>query len=145
MASIFTQIMEGSMPGHIVWSDDVCAAFLTIAPLKPGHTLVVPRAEVDAWTDLEPDVMKHLIGVAQAVGRALDRAYQPEKVGLTILGLEVRHVHLHVSCIWKPTDLDFDNADKNASPESVAEAAEVVAHGGAAPDREGVRELSQRR
>ena len=126
MASIFTQIMEGSMPGHVVWSDDVCAAFLTIAPLKPGHTLVVPRDEVDAWTDLEPDVMKHLIGVAQAVGRALDRAYQPEKVGLTILGLEVRHVHLHVSCIWKPTDLDFDNADKHASAESVAAAAEVV-------------------
>jgi diadenosine tetraphosphate (Ap4A) HIT family hydrolase len=114
------------MPGHFVWKDDVCVAFLTIAPLKPGHTLVVPRAEVDSWTDLEPDVMQHLTGVAHAVGRALDRAYQPEKVGLTILGLEVRHVHLHVTCIWKPTDLDFGNADANASPESVAAAADKV-------------------
>ena len=126
MPSIFTQIMNGDMPGHIVWSDDVCTAFLTIAPLKPGHTLVVPRAEVDAWTDLEPEVMQHLTGVAHSVGRALDKAYQPEKVGLTILGLEVRHVHIHVSCIWKPTDLDFGNADGNASPESIAEAAETV-------------------
>ena len=126
MASIFTQIINGDMPGHFVWKDDVCVAFLTIAPLKPGHTLVVPREEVDHWTDLEPEVMKHLTGVAHAVGRALDRVYQPEKVGLTILGLEVRHVHLHVSCIWKPTDLDFGNADANASPESITEAAEKL-------------------
>ena len=126
MASIFTQIINGDMPGHFVWKDDVCVAFLTIAPLKPGHTLVVPREEVDHWTDLKPEVMKHLTGVAHAVGRALDRVYQPEKVGLTILGLEVRHVHLHVSCIWKPTDLDFGNADANASPESITEAAEKL-------------------
>ena len=126
MASIFTQIINGEMPGHFVWKDDVCVAILTIAPLKPGHTLVIPRAEVDSWTDLEPDVMAHLTKVAHAIGRALDAAYRPEKVGLTILGLEVRHVHLHVSCIWKPTDLDFGNADANASPESIAREAEVV-------------------
>jgi diadenosine tetraphosphate (Ap4A) HIT family hydrolase len=126
MASIFTQIIEGSLPGHFVWRDDVCAAFLTIAPLQPGHTLVVPREEVDSWTDLEPEVMKHLIGVAQSIGRGLDTVYRPEKVGLTILGLEVRHVHLHVSCIWKPTDLDFGNANHNASPESIAHEAERV-------------------
>jgi len=86
----------------------------------------VPRAEVDSWTDLEPEVMQHLTGVAHAVGRALQNAYQPEKVGLTILGLEVRHVHLHVSCIWKPTDLDFGQADANASPEKIAAEADVV-------------------
>ncbi len=126
MASIFTKIIAGELPGHFVWKDDVCVAFLTIAPLKPGHTLIVPRVEVDSWTDLEPEVMQHLTGVAQAIGRALDRAYRPEKVGLVILGLEVRHVHLHVSCLWKPTDLDFGNADPNVSPESIAKEAEVV-------------------
>ena len=126
MASIFTQIIEGRLPGHFVWKDDVCVAFLTIAPLQPGHTLVVPRQEVDSWTDLEPEVMKHLTSVAQSIGRALDAVYRPEKVGLTILGLEVRHVHLHVSCIWKPTDLDFGNANHNASPESIAREAERV-------------------
>jgi len=126
MPSVFTQIIRGEVPGHFVWKDEVCVAFLTIAPLKPGHTLVVPREEVDSWTDLEPAVMKHLIGVAHAIGQALDKAYRPEKVGLTILGLEVRHVHLHVSCIWKPTDLDFGNANHNASPESIAKDAEIV-------------------
>jgi diadenosine tetraphosphate (Ap4A) HIT family hydrolase len=126
MPSIFTQIINGEMPGHFVWKDELCVAFLTIAPLKPGHTLVVPREEVDSWTDLDPEVMKHLTGLAQAIGRALDKAYQPEKIGLTILGLAVRHVPLPVSCIWKPTDLDFGNADQNASPESIAKEAELV-------------------
>jgi histidine triad (HIT) family protein len=126
MPSLFTQIIEGRMPGHFVWKDDVCVAFLTIAPLKPGHTLVVPRQEVDAWTDLEPEVLQHLIRVAQAIGRGLDRIYKPEKVGLTILGLEVRHVHLHVSCIWGPHDLDFGRADAKASQASIAEAAATL-------------------
>jgi histidine triad (HIT) family protein len=126
MPSIFTKIINGELPGHFVWKDDVCVALLTIAPLKPGHTLVVPRVEVDSWTDLEPETMKHLSGVAHAIGRALDKSYQPEKVGLVILGLEVRHVHIHVSCIWKPTDLDFGKADPNVSPESVAAEAVVV-------------------
>lgn len=126
MPSIFTKIINGELPGHFVWKDEICVAFLTIAPLKPGHALIVPREEVDSWTDLEPDVMRHLAGVAQAIGQALDKAYQPEKVGLVILGLEVHHVHLHVSCIWKPTDLDFGNADPNVSAESVAAEAEVV-------------------
>jgi histidine triad (HIT) family protein len=116
MASLFTKIINGELPGHFVWKDDVCVAFLTIAPMKPGHTLVVPRAEVDSWTDLEPEIMQHLIKVAHAIGRALDQAYQPEKVGLTILGLEVR----------QPTDLDFANADANASAESIAAEADVV-------------------
>ena len=126
MPSIFTKIINGDLPGNFIWKDDVCVALLTIAPLQPGHALIVPRVEVDSWTDLEPDVMKHLTGVAHAVGRALDKAYQPEKVGLVILGLEVRHVHLHVSCIWKPTDLDFGKADPNVPQESVAAEAVVV-------------------
>lgn len=126
MPSIFTRIINGELPGHFVWKDEVCVAFLSIAPLQPGHTLIVPRAEVDSWTDLEPEVMTHLTGVAHAVGRALVRAYRPEKVGLVILGLEVRHVHLHISCIWKPTDLDFGNANANASPEGIAAEAKVV-------------------
>ena len=133
MSSIFTKIINGELPGHFIWKDDVCVAFLTIAPLKPGHALIVPREEVDSWTDLEPDVMKHLTGVAHSIGRALDKTYQPEKVGLVILGLEVRHVHIHVSCIWKPTDLDFGNADPNVPAESVAAEAVVV--------RQALREL----
>lgn len=126
MASIFTKIIQGELPGHFVWRDELSVAFLTIAPLKPGHTLVVPREEVEAWTDLDPKVMQHLVGVAQSIARALDQIYRPEKVGLTILGLEVPHVHLHVSCIWSPHDLDFGRADAQASAESIAGEAKKI-------------------
>ncbi len=126
MASIFTKIIAGELPGHFVWKDDRCVAFLTIAPLKPGHTLVVPREEVDAWTDLDPKVLQHLAVVAQSIGRALDQVYRPEKVGLTVLGLEVPHVHLHVSCIWGPHDLDFGRADAKATAESIAAEAKKI-------------------
>jgi histidine triad (HIT) family protein len=126
MASIFTKIIEGDLPGQFVWKDETAVAFMSIAPLKPGHALVVPRAEVDHWIDLEPEAMQHLTGVAHAVGNAIQRAFSPVKVGTTILGLEVPHVHIHVVPIWTPFDLDFANADKNARPEDIAAAAEKI-------------------
>ena len=66
MASIFTRIIDGELPGRFVWKDEQAVAFLTIEPLRPGHTLVVPRAEVDHWLDLEPDLAQHLMQVAQS-------------------------------------------------------------------------------
>ena len=126
MASIFTKIIAGELPGQFVWKDDDAVAFLSIAPLKPGHTLVVPRREVDHWIDLEPAQMQHLSGVAHTIGRAIQTAFRPVKVGMTILGLEVRHVHLHVVPIWSPFDLDFANADKHAKPADIAAAAATL-------------------
>ena len=126
MASIFTKIIEGELPGHFVWKDDAAVAFLSIAPLKPGHTLVVPRREVDHWIDLEPEAMQHLMGVAHAVGSAVQRGFSPVKVGMTILGLEVPHVHIHVVPIWTPFDLDFANADHDAKPADIAAAAATI-------------------
>ena len=96
MPTIFTRIISGELPGRFVWRDDVCVAFLSINPLRPGHTLVVTRAEVDHWLDLEPEVNAHLTGVAREIGRAQQRAFHPERVGLMIAGLEVPHVHLHL-------------------------------------------------
>ena len=126
MASIFTKIIAGELPGQFVWKDDTAVAFMSIAPLKPGHTLVVPRAEVDHWIDLEQEAMAHLSGVAHAVGKAIASVFEPVKVGTTILGLEVPHVHIHVVPIWTPFDLDFANADSSAKPEEIAEAAEKI-------------------
>ena len=126
MASIFTKIIEGELPGQFVWKDDAAVAFMSIAPLKPGHTLVVPRAEVDHWIDLEPSAMQHLSIVAHAIGNAIQQGFDPVKVGTTVLGLEVPHVHIHVVPIWTPFDLDFANADKDAKPEDIAAAAATV-------------------
>jgi histidine triad (HIT) family protein len=124
MASVFTKIMDGELPGRFVYSDDRCAAFLTIAPISPGHTLVVPREEVDHWTDLDPDLAAHLFRVAQRVGRALQEAFSPTRVGLVIAGLEVPHTHLHVLGMDTMADLDFARADAGVDPAALDEAAE---------------------
>jgi histidine triad (HIT) family protein len=116
MPTIFTRIISGELPGRFVWRDDVCVAFLSINPLRPGHTLVVTLAEVDHWLDLEPEVNAHLMRVAQEIGRAQQRAFHPERVGLMIAGLEVPHVHLHLVPIDGVHDLDFANAALDPDP-----------------------------
>ena len=105
MASIFTRIIQGELPGRFVWRDDRAVAFLTIEPLKPGHTLVVPIQEVDHWLDLEPDLRDHLGHVCQRVGLAIQKAFEPTKVGMTLVGLEVPHVHYHLVPIDRIGDL----------------------------------------
>ena len=122
MATIFTKIIEGEIPGRFVWRDDRVVAFLTIEPLNPGHVLVVPIEEVDHWFDLEPDLLAHLMTVSQVIGRAVDRAFAPEKVGLMIAGLEVPHAHVHVVPMHGMRDLDFANADSSPPAESLDEA-----------------------
>ena len=126
MPTIFTRIIEGELPGRFVWRDDQCVAFLSIAPLKAGHTLVVPRAEVDHWIDLDPDVNAHLMRVAQQIATAQQRAFSPTRVGLMIAGLEVPHVHLHVVPIDGMADLDFGNADSNPDPGALDGAADAL-------------------
>ena len=126
MPTIFTRIIEGELPGRFVWRDDQCVAFLSIAPLTAGHTLVVPRAEVDHWIDLDPDVNAHLMRVAQQIAAAQQRAFSPTRIGLMIAGLEVPHVHLHVVPIDGMADLDFGNADPDPDPAALDMAAETL-------------------
>ena len=127
MPSVFTMILEGDLPGRFVYRDDRCAAFLTIEPITPGHTLVVPVAEVDHWVDLEPDLAAHLMVVAQRVARALDSVFQPTKVALLIAGLEVPHTHLHVVAIDAESDLSFAKADRNPDPTTLDDAMRRIA------------------
>jgi histidine triad (HIT) family protein len=126
VASLFTRIIKGELPGRFVWRDERAVAFLTIQPLKPGHTLVVPIEEVNHWVDLEPDLARHLMDVSQQVGKAIDRAFHPAKVGLIIAGLEVSHVHLHVTPIHALQDLNFANADRSPDPAEMDAAAEKI-------------------
>ena len=127
MPSIFTRIIDGELPGHFVWRDDECVAFLSIAPLREGHTLVVPRLEVDHWLDLPPQLAAHLMTVAQRVGQAQQSAFNPSRVGLIIAGMEVPHTHLHVIPIDREADLNFANARSAESDELAATAAQLVA------------------
>jgi histidine triad (HIT) family protein len=124
--TVFSRIISGELPGHFVHRDERCAAFLSIAPLQPGHTLVVPVEEVDDWTDADRDLLGHLMTVARSVGRAQHRVYRPVKVGLMIAGLEVPHLHLHVVPIGTVHDLDFSNADSSVTSEQLAAEAEKL-------------------
>jgi histidine triad (HIT) family protein len=126
MPSIFTRIIAGELPAHFLWKDERCVALLSINPIRPGHLLVVPRQEVDHWIDLEPALLAHLMRVAHTLSKALQTAFAPEKVGLMIAGLEVRHVHLHLLPIDKLGDLNFANADPHPSPQALQAAAERV-------------------
>lgn len=123
MATIFTRIIQGEIPGTFVWRDDLCVAFMSIAPLRPGHTLVVPIEEVDHWLDLGDDLRNRLMDVSTDIGRAIQSAFNPIRVGLMIAGLEVPHTHIHVVPISSVNDLDFANADSSSTREGLEEAA----------------------
>ena len=126
MATVFTQIIEGTLPARFVWKDERCVAFLTIHPLRPGHTLIVPRLEIDHWLDLEPVLLDHLMTVSQSIGKAIDEAFHPAKVGLMIAGLEVPHTHLHVIPIQELSDLNPANQDMQPNPADLDQAAEAI-------------------
>jgi histidine triad (HIT) family protein len=126
VASIFTRIIAGELPGNFVWKDEACVAFLSNRPLRPGHVLVVPRLEVDHWLDIEPDLLTHLASTAQTIGRAQMAAFKPARIGLLLAGLEVPHVHFHVVPIQRSSDLDFGNRDPHPDPAMMDEAAESI-------------------
>ena len=126
MPTIFTRIIEGELPGRFVWRDERCVAFLSIAPITTGQTLVVPNAEVDHRIDLEPDLAAHLMSVAHTVGRAQMTAFAPARIGMIIAGLEVPHCHLHLIPIESEADLSFAKADHNASAESLDAVADTL-------------------
>ena len=126
MPTIFTRIIDGELPGQFVWSDDRCVVFLSINPVTPGHALVVPRAEIDHWLDLDPELVAHLTVVARTIGLAQMRAFDAPRVGLVIAGLEVPHCHLHVIPMQSEADLHLSNSARSVDPEELAANAEKV-------------------
>ncbi len=122
MTSIFTKIINGKLPGRFVYEDDEFVAFLTIEPMTQGHTLVVPRAQIDQWQDVDPAVFARCMAVSQRIGRAVTKAFGAQRAGLLIAGLEVPHLHVHVFPAYHLTDFGFAGVDRNPSPESLDEA-----------------------
>ncbi len=125
MPTVFSRIIAGELPGRFVHRDPEVVAFLTIAPIRAGHVLVVPTAEIDHWIDVPPALHARLGAVAQHIGKALMAAYAPSRIGLMIAGMEVPHVHLHVLPIDSTADLDFARA-KNASSSELDLAADKI-------------------
>lgn len=114
MATVFGSIIDGELPGRFVWADSQCVAFLSISPAATGHTLVVPRAEIDHWIDLPDELSRHLMAVAQQIGRAQMTRFDGDRIGLAIAGFDVPHTHLHVF----PTSDSSDFAHLGGAPAS---------------------------
>jgi len=125
MASVFTLIMEGKIPGNFVYQDDIAVAILTIQPIREGHVLVIPREEVDQWSDLSQDVTAHLMNVSHKIANAMKTIFSCKRIGLMIAGLEVPHTHIHLVPMDSMADLSFENA-KNADGEALKKIAEKI-------------------
>jgi len=121
MPSVFTLIINGELPGHFIWSDEHCVAFLSINPITNGHALVVPRTEVDHWLDLDVETAAHLMTVGHKVGKAIQTVFLPERVGLMLAGFEVPHTHLHVLALNSMGDMSFANAATDVDHGELAE------------------------
>jgi len=121
MPSVFTLIINGELPGHFIWSDEHCVAFLSINPITNGHALVVPRTEVDHWLDLDVETAAHLMTVGHKVGKAIQTVFLPERVGLMLAGFEVPHTHLHVLALNSMGDMSFANAATEVDHGELAE------------------------
>jgi histidine triad (HIT) family protein len=125
MASVFSLIIEGSIPGNFVWKDDIAVAILTIQPIRQGHVLVIPRMEVDQWTDLPEEVMAHLITVSHKISNALKASFPCKRIGMMIAGLEVPHTHIHLVPMDSMDDLSLAFA-KNADADALKQTAEKI-------------------
>ncbi len=126
MASVFSKIIAGELPGRFVWADDTVVAFLTIAPVAKGHTLVVPREEVDGWQDVDPALFAHCNEVAQHIGKAVCAAFDSPRAGMLIAGFEVPHLHLHVFPAADMSGFDLSLADPDTPAAEMDDAAERI-------------------
>ena len=109
MSSIFTKIIEGQIPAYQIAEDDQHIAFLDAMPLVKGHTLVVPKKEIDLIFDLENEDFKNLWSFAQSVAKKLQKTYPLQRIAVAVVGLEVPHAHIHLIPINKMDDMNFKN------------------------------------
>ena len=128
MASIFSRILAGDLPGHFVWKDEQAFALMTISPLRPGHVLVMPRQEVDHWDDLPAPLLAHLMQVSQRIAGAIKQAFPCARVAVAICGLEVPHAHIHLFPIDHIQDFNFGNGRMAIAEELAAAAARIRAY-----------------
>lgn len=129
MASIFTRIVRGEIPSYKIAENDRFYAFLDINPVAIGHTLVIPKEEIDYIFDLPDDLLGDLMAFAKKVGRAIEQEVPCERIGVTVVGLEVPHAHVHLIPINSIYDMEFSKPKMVLSKDEFEDlAARISAH-----------------
>jgi histidine triad (HIT) family protein len=126
MASIFTRIIKGEIPSYKIAENDNCYAFLDISPLVKGHTLVIPKKEVDYIFNLDDEMHKELWDFAKKISKAIEKAVPCKRIGVAVIGLEVPHAHIHLIPINKVSDMNFAMPKLSFSKEEMEETATAI-------------------
>jgi histidine triad (HIT) family protein len=126
MPSIFSKIISGQIPCHKIAENDEFLAFLDVMPLAEGHTLVVPKQEIDYIFDLPDSLLANMMLFAKSIAPALQRAIPCKRIGLSVIGLEVPHAHLHLIPMNTVGDINFTRAKLKPSQEELAHTAKLI-------------------
>ena len=127
--TIFSKIIAGEIPSYKIAENEHFFAFLDIFPLRPGHVLVVPKTEVDNLFDLPANYLREMLVFAQPIAKAIGKAFDCNRCGISVIGLEVPHAHIHLVPINNANDLNFNQAKPQASPDVLKKVQEkIIAH-----------------
>lgn len=119
MASIFTKIVNGEIPSYKIAETENCLAFLDVFPLVKGHTLVIPKKEIDYIFNIDNELLSELHIFSKKVAKAIEKAIPCKRIGIAVIGLEVPHAHIHLVPLNKVGDLDFSKSKLNPAPEEL--------------------------
>jgi histidine triad (HIT) family protein len=127
--TIFSRIIAGEIPSYKIAENEHFFAFLDIFPLRAGHVLVVPKTETDNLFDLPADYLQQILLFAQPIAKAIEKAFDCNRCGISVIGLEVPHAHIHLVPINNANDLNFNQPKPQASPEDLKKVQEkIIAH-----------------
>ena len=126
MSTLFTKIVNREIPCHLIAEDERFMAFLDVMPLVEGHTLVIPKQEIDYIFDLDPELLGDLMKFAQTIAPALKKAIPCKRVGVAVIGLEVPHAHVHLVPMNRMLDINFSQEKLKPSQESLAQTASLI-------------------
>ncbi|MDA1336113.1 MAG: HIT family protein [Bacteroidetes bacterium] len=126
MASIFSRIVAGEIPCHKIAENDEFLAFLDIQPLADGHTLVIPKKEIDYFFDLDDELLSRINGFARDVAKRIEQAIPCQRMGVAVIGLEVPHAHMHLIPLQSVSDINFERPKLERSNEQLAATAERI-------------------
>ena len=124
--TIFTKIINGEIPGYKIAENDKFFAFLDIFPLREGHTLVIPKTEVDKIFDLGDDYLAEMLVFAKPIAKAIEKAFNCNRCGISVIGLEVPHAHVHLIPINSSNDLNFTQSKKKLTEEQLQKAQQKI-------------------